>query len=297
MNIEKIISNLNKSEIKKNESMSNHTTFKAGGKCKVLFEPKTIDSLVRGIKIFKKEKIKFYIIGRGSNILFKDGIFDGVVVKISNNLNNIEISKNTIEVQAGHSLIELSKIVADKGLSGLEFAFGIPGTVGGAVTMNAGAYGGEIKDILKSITAINEKNEIITMEKDELKLSYRNSILSERDLIILSINLELKEKLPVEIKKHMDKLRKERNEKQPLGKPSAGSIFKRPNGHYAGKLIMDSGLAGFKIGGAIVSKKHCGFIVNDDKATSSDIIKLIDHVKEIVLKKYGVMLENEVKII
>ncbi len=298
MYLEKLKTILNSEDICLNELMSKHTTFQTGGPAKVFITPKTFAELLDVVSLLKSERENFFVTGRGSNLLIKDEGYDGTIISINNNLNEIKlINENSIYVEAGCSFRKLSKFAHDNGLSGLEYAYGIPGTVGGAIAMNAGAYGGEVKDNIICATIIDENNKIVELKKEQLQLSYRRSLASEKDIIILSAIFKLETEDKKIIKDKMDNMANQRKEKQPIDKPSAGSTFKRPTNNFAGKLIQDSGLSGYKIGGAMVSTKHCGFIINDKNATSKDILDLIQHVKDVVLEKYGVELELEVKVI
>ncbi len=281
-----------------NEPMSKHTTFRVGGNADVFVTPKTCEEIVEVVKVLKDENIKYFIIGKGSNLLVRDEGFKGVIIKIATNFNKINLIDNDkIYVEAGCSFRKLSKFAFDNELEGLEFAYGIPGTVGGAISMNAGAYGGEVKDTIVYATILDEYGNVKKLNNEELKLDYRKSIINERDIIFLNAEFKLKKGDMNSIKSKMEQFAFKRKSSQPIDKPSAGSTFKRPLDNFAGKLIEDSGLKGYKIGGAMVSTKHCGFIINEDSATSNDILELIEKVQEIVFKKYKVKLELEVKII
>ena len=283
--------------IKENEPMRLHTTFKVGGNARYYLVPESFDDVKKALDFAKEKKLPHYIIGKGSNLLFSDDPYDGVVIEIGSGLNDIRISGTTIEADAGVSLATLSKKAADESLAGLEFASGIPGTVGGAVVMNAGAYDGEIKNVLKEVKILSNNNEIITKKTEELDLSYRHSIFQNNSDIVLSATFELQQGNKEEIISKIKELNAKRKEKQPLEFPSAGSTFKRPEGYFAGKLIQDSGLRGFSVGGAQVSEKHCGFVVNTGDATAADIYELITKVRQIVLEKQGVELEPEVRLV
>ncbi len=294
MGIELLIE-LFKDEIKINESMALHTTFKTGGTTSILFEPSTTDNLLKGLEIINANKVKYVIIGKGSNVLFRDGNFNGVVIKIAKKFTDFKIENDILEVGSGMTLMELSNKALQNEYEGLEFAFGIPGTIGGAIAMNAGAYDSEIKNILLDATVI-DGDKIVVLSNKDLELTYRNSIIFKKNLIVIKSRFKLKKCNKKTIQNRMDSLKLMRNEKQPLDKPSAGSTFKRPLNNYAGKLIMEAGLSGFTIGGASVSNKHCGFIVNNGDATSTDIINLINYVIEEVEKKSKITLEKEIKI-
>ncbi len=294
MGIELLIE-LFKDEIKINESMALHTTFKTGGTTSILFEPSTTNNLLKGLEIINANKVKYVIIGKGSNVLFRDGNFNGVVIKIAKKFTDFKIENDILEVGSGMTLMELSNKALQNEYEGLEFAFGIPGTIGGAIAMNAGAYDSEIKNILLDATVI-DGDKIVVLSNKDLELTYRNSIIFKKNLIVIKARFKLKRCNKKAIQNRMDNLKLMRNEKQPLDKPSAGSTFKRPVNNYAGKLIMEAGLSGFTIGGASVSNKHCGFIVNNGDATPTDIINLINYVIEEVEKKSKITLEKEIKI-
>lgn len=296
--IDELSKEINKEHILKNERMSKHSTFKVGGCADIFISPSNIKELTHALETCKIFKIPYYIIGNGSNILVKDNGYRGVIIQVYKNFNNVVIEDELITADAGILLSRLSKIIADKGLEGFEFASGIPGTLGGAIYMNAGAYGGDISKVIVSADVMDTEGNIITLSKEQLELGYRTSIIQKKnDYIILSAILKCKKGNKEEIKQIINDLGNRRKEKQPLEFPSAGSTFKRPEGYYAGKLIMDSGLRGYQIGNAQVSEKHCGFIINRGNATAQDILNLIDHVTRVVDNKYDVKLETEVRII
>ncbi|CEN96803.1 UDP-N-acetylenolpyruvoylglucosamine reductase [[Clostridium] sordellii] len=288
---------LDKEGIYLNEPMKNHISFKVGGPADFLLKPKTEDEIKRLIEFLKNENIPYIVIGNGSNLLVKDGGIRGVVIKIADNFNKFEIEDTKVIAQSGALLSFMGKAILNKSLTGFEFAAGIPGTLGGAIAMNAGAYGGEMKDIVKSVRLMDSKGNIIELSNKEMEFEYRRSLISKSDYIVLSAIMELKEGNFDEIKGYMKELTKSRVTKQPLNLPSAGSTFKRPEGHFAAKLIEDSGLKGLTLGGARVSEKHSGFVVNIGDAKAKDIIELINVVKSTVYSKFGVMLEEEVKIL
>lgn len=278
--------------------MKEHTSFKTGGNADILINPKD-DEAVKAVLTFSKENdTPLTVVGNSSNMLVSDDGIKGIVMKTAGGLNDISLSGNIITAGAGVSLAGLCIFALDNSLSGLEFAYGIPGTVGGAVYMNAGAYGGEIKDVLKCVTHITPG--LITEQKSvgELSLSYRHSFYSDNDgYFILNAQFELQKDDPKLIKERMDDFLSRRKSKQPLEYPSAGSTFKRPEGYFAGKLIEDCGLKGYRIGGAMVSEKHAGFVINYDNATTEDILNLITYIQKTVKEKTGVTLETEVKIL
>lgn len=292
-----IFTDILKSEnIKENEPLSLHTSFKTGGKCEYLLAPENTDELIEILKICKDNKIPFFILGNGSNLLFTDDFHKGAYISMGN-LAEIRENDGIITAGSGVKLSSLCSFASSLSLSGLEELSGIPGTVGGAVYMNAGAYGGEIKDTLIETTYLNKNLDIVKINSDAHNFGYRKSVFQENGGIILSSSFMLKKGNKAEIKEKTAELLRRRNEKQPLNYPSAGSTFKRPEGYFAGKLIEDCGLKGYRIGGAEVSEKHAGFVINKDNATSSDIIMLIDHIQKTVKEKFGIFLETEVKII
>ena len=274
------------------EAMSQHTTFKIGGPADYFLMPDKGEDVGRVIKICKEKEIPYFILGNGSNLLVGDGGYRGAVIQIYRNMSSVTVEGNEITAQAGALL---SAVAKNASLTGFEFAGGIPGTIGGAVVMNAGAYGGEMKDVLTEVTVMNAEGDIFTLPTEELELGYRTSIIKTAGYIVLEAKIRLKEGDPEVIRETMKDLTIRRTTKQPLEYPSAGSTFKRPEGYFAGKLIMDSGLAGYQVGGAQVSEKHCGFVINAGDATARDVRTLMDNVRDIVYKKYGVTLEPEVK--
>lgn len=277
------------------EAMSRHTTFKIGGPADYFLMPDKDTDVGRIVKICKESAIPYFILGNGSNLLVGDGGYRGVVIQIYKNMSAVTVEGTEITVQAGALLSSVAAAAKNAVLTGFEFAGGIPGTMGGAVVMNAGAYGGEMKDVLTEVTVMDEEGEIVTLPADKLELGYRTSIIKTAGYIVLEAKLQLKEGNPEVIRETMKDLTIRRTTKQPLEYPSAGSTFKRPEGYFAGKLIMDSGLAGYQVGGAQVSEKHCGFVINAGGATARDVRTLMDNVRDIVYKKYGVTLEPEVK--
>ena len=281
-------------EIKKNELMKNHTSFKIGGAADEFCEVKSVEEIKELIEYAKEKGIPYTIIGNGSNLLVSDKGIRGLVIKIAKGFDEVLENGEMLTCQSGILLSRLAKIALKNSLSGLEEVSGIPGTLGGAIYMNAGAYGGEMKDVVKSVTYLDD-GEIKTAEGDELDFGYRKSMFSGKDLIILSAELELKKGDFDEIKAKMDDYKERRTSKQPLTIPSAGSTFKRPEGYFAGKLIEDAGLKGYSVGGAEVSKKHSGFVVNTGDASAKDVLDLIEYIKKTVFEKFGVMLFEEVK--
>ena len=277
------------------EAMSQHTTFKIGGPADYFLMPDKGEDVGRVIKICKEKEIPYFILGNGSNLLVGDGGYRGAVIQIYRNMSSVTVEGNEITAQAGALLSAVAAAAKNASLTGFEFAGGIPGTIGGAVVMNAGAYGGEMKDVLTEVTVMNAEGDIFTLPTEELELGYRTSIIKTAGYIVLEAKIRLKEGDPEVIRETMKDLTIRRTTKQPLEYPSAGSTFKRPEGYFAGKLIMDSCLAGYQVGGAQVSEKHCGFVINAGDATARDVRTLMDNVRDIVYKKYGVTLEPEVK--
>ncbi|MBE6836590.1 MAG: UDP-N-acetylmuramate dehydrogenase [Ruminococcus sp.] len=285
-------------EVRKSQLLRDYTTFKIGGECPAVILPSDTDMLCEIIKKIKALDVKFTVIGNGSNLLCDDKGFNGVVIKIGKNMDSISlVNDTTISVSAGTSLKKLCNYALDNSLTGLEFAYGIPGTVGGAVFMNAGAYDGEIKQVIVSCETVDMNGNIKKYTKEEMDLSYRHSAFQSKDEIIVSAVFELKKGDKDLISEKMNDLMSRRKEKQPLDLPNAGSTFKRPVGQFAGKLIQDCGLRGFRMGGAMVSDKHCGFVVNKENATFDDVMSVISQVQDKVLKETGFLLECEVKIL
>ncbi len=277
------------------EPMAKHTTFQTGGNADLFLMPKNIQALQQTIAYLQKQNIFYEIVGNGSNLLVGDGGIRGAVIQLYRNMQDIVVCDDILTIQCGALLSMIAAKAADAGLTGMEFASGIPGTFGGAVVMNAGAYGGECKDILVSVDVLTKDLEVLTLTPQELDLGYRHSNVIEQGYIVLGGKIKLQKGNTEEIAAKMTELAKQRREKQPLQYPSAGSTFKRPEGHFAGKLISDAGLKGKQIGGAAVSEKHAGFIVNVGQATTKDILDLMALCQKEVLEKFGVVLEPEVK--
>lgn len=276
------------------EPLSRHTTFKTGGAAKALVYVCDEEKLKAVIKLCKDEKEPFFILGNGSNLLVSDEGFDGIAIKLSGDFLKTSVEGDRLIAGAGVILSKVCMLARDNSLEGLEFAFGIPGTVGGAMVMNAGAYGGEMKNVVESVRMLEADGTVRDYLNSELAFDYRDSILKHKDLIALRTVFKLERGNKTEIAAKMDELLGRRREKQPLEFPSAGSTFKRPEGYFAGKLIEDAGLKGLRVGGASVSVKHSGFIVNDQKATSKDIDELINLVRSKVRDEFNVTLEPEV---
>lgn len=283
-------------QIEFNANMSEHIYFKVGGPADVLLTPNTKEQVVKTVKVCKENNIPYYVIGNGSNLLVKDGGMRGVIIKLTE-INSISTSDGKVIAETGALLKDVSKIALDNNLTGLEFACGIPGSIGGAVFMNAGAYNGEIKDVIESAEVLTEDGNIINYTKEELNLGYRTSRVMEEKAIVLEAVFALQYGEHEKIKARVDDLTEKRESKQPLEYPSAGSTFKRPEGHFAGKLIQDAGLKGYSIGGAAVSQKHSGFVINKGGATAKDILDLIAYIQSEVKNQFGVDLHPEVRII
>lgn len=278
------------------EPMKKHTTFRVGGPADVLVQPDET-ALAAILALCRQYHVSYSFIGNGSNLLVGDKGIRGVVIEMTDPMGNIEVDGTQITAQAGAMLSKIANTAASNGLGGMEFAAGIPGSVGGAVVMNAGAYGGEMKDIIEKVYVLDENGAQLELDRDALDLGYRHSCIPEKKYIVTKVVLELVPHDEVEIRSKMKDLNEKRAEKQPLQYPSAGSTFKRPEGYFAGKLIMDAGLRGYQVGGAQVSEKHCGFVINKGDATAADICQLMRDVSDKVQAQFGVVLEPEVKMI
>lgn len=292
---EQLIQIIDKESVLVSEPMSRHTTFRIGGAADYFVIPNNIEEIQKIIQLCNKVDIPFYILGNGSNLLVSDNGYRGVIIQLYKKMNDIEVEGTKIKVRTGALLSQIASAALRNELAGFEFAAGIPGTLGGAVVMNAGAYGGEMKDVLEEVTVLTAEGELLTLKKEELELGYRTSIISKKNYIVVEAVINLRQGKESEIKALMDDLKEKRITKQPLEYPSAGSTFKRPEGHFAGKLIEDAGLRGFQVGGAQVSEKHCGFVINKENATAADVVKLMKEVSDMVEAKFGVPLEPEVK--
>lgn len=285
-------------EVKKDEPLKNHTTFQIGGKADWYIIPKSAKHLCETIKRCKKEKVPYYILGRGSNVLFGDKGFRGAVIEVGKGLENVEFSEDgLVTAEAGISLAKLANMLARRGYTGFEFASGIPGTVGGAVVMNAGAYGGEIKDCIVNAICMDEDGLEVEYKAGELELGYRTSRIQKEHLILLRATFSFSKGETEQIREVMKELNQRRKEKQPLEYASAGSTFKRPEGYFAGKLIEEAGLRGYSVGDAQISTKHCGFLINKGNATAADVRKCIEDVRKRVKEHSGVELEPEVRFV
>lgn len=286
---------LPENRIKEEEPMRLHTTFRVGGPARFFVVPESAEEVKQVIQCCAREKVPYYIIGNGSNLLVSDHGYQGVVIQIFRGMNEIDVQGETVTAQAGALLSAVAARAAEAGLTGFEFAAGIPGTLGGACVMNAGAYGGEMKDVLQKVRVLTRQGEILTLEKDQMEMGYRTSRIAREQYIVLEAKLKLRQGDAAAIREKMEDLKERRVSKQPLEYPSAGSTFKRPQGYFAGKLIQDAGLRGFRIGGAQVSEKHCGFVINKDQATAEEISQLIREIQIRVRENSGVELEPEVK--
>lgn len=283
-------------DIKIDEKLSSYVNFKVGGPADILLIPKSKEKVIKSVEVCKENKIPFYLIGNGSNILVRDGGFRGVVISLKE-VNTIIVDGDKIEAECGAMLKAVSDKAMENSLTGFEFACGIPGTIGGAVFMNAGAYDGEIAHVIESAEIIDEECNIVRLSNKDLDFGYRSSIVMKKGYTVLSAVFKLEKGQVKTIKELVDDLTNKRESKQPLEYPSAGSTFKRPTGYFAGKLIQDAGLKGYSIGGAAVSEKHSGFVINKGNATAKDITDLIKYIQDEVKRQFGVELHPEVRII
>ncbi|HHY77788.1 MAG TPA: UDP-N-acetylmuramate dehydrogenase [Clostridiales bacterium] len=283
--------------VKFDEPMKNHISFKVGGKADIFFEPDNVRDFIEFIRYVKENNIPYIIMGNGTNMLVSDDGIRGAVIKLGDKISSIEVIDDFIIAQCGAKLSEVAKIAAENSLTGFEFASGIPGSVGGAIAMNAGAYGKEMKDVVEEVEVLDSNLEYKVLKNKEMEFGYRKSAVEKHNYIILSAKIKLMKGNKSDIKALMQEYDERRRSKQPLDLPSAGSVFKRPEGYYAGKLIEEAGLRGKTIGGAQVSEKHCGFIVNKGNATAADVYDLIKYIQKTVYERFGVELETEVKLI
>jgi len=288
---------LSENEIKINEPMKEHTSFRIGGPADIMVLPTKLEQLKKIVKVCRDHGIPFFVMGNGTNLLVRDEGIRGVVIKLAQNFNDALVHENIMNCKAGMPLSLAAKIALEHSLSGLEFAHGIPGTIGGAAVMNAGAYDGEMADVVRKVTVMDLDGNIFDLPKSQLEYGYRSCNLQKGDKILLEVEMELKPGNYDEIKRKMEDFLLRRKEKQPLNLPSAGSAFKRPPGNYAGALIEQAGLKGYRIGGAMVSDKHAGFIVNVDNASFEDVMNLIKYIQKQVKEKFNVVLESEIKIL
>lgn len=285
------------SNIRRDEPMAKHTTFQIGGPADFFVTPESTEELSQILQLCKASEVPFFVMGHGSNMLVSDEGMEGVVIQLYNNFSDYVIERNTVKAQAGVMLSKLGFAAREAELTGFEFAAGIPGTLGGAVMMNAGAYGGEMKDIVTAVQLMDYDGNLLEKTAEEMEFAYRHSIVEEHDYIVVGATMTLEKGDKKAITDKMDELALARKTKQPLEYPSAGSTFKRPEGYFAGKLIMDAGLRGYTVGGAQVSEKHCGFVINQGNATAQDVLDLIDDVKRKVYEEFQVELEPEVRLV
>ena len=286
---------LGEEKVRISEPMNRHTTFRIGGPADYFLLPSTAEEVKKILEICKEKELPYFILGNGSNLLVSDEGYCGVIIQLYRNYGGITVEGTNIRAGAGALLSQIASAAKNASLTGFEFAGGIPGTLGGAVVMNAGAYGGEMKDVLKEVTVMTEQGEIMTIPAEKLEMGYRISLVKKAGYLVLEAVISLKAGDVEEIKAIMKDLTEKRVSKQPLEYPSAGSTFKRPEGYFAGKLIMDAGLRGYQVGGAQVSEKHCGFVINKGNATAADVCGLMKDVQEKVQEQFGVTLEPEVK--
>lgn len=292
--LEHLTSFMNQEDIKLNEPMKKHTSFRVGGPAKVFLTVHSEEILSKILLALKERNLPYFVLGNGSNLLVSDSGYEGVMIYLGEEFSDVEVKENRIEAGAAAFLGKVARRALDAGLAGLEFAAGIPGSLGGGIVMNAGAYGGELSQVVTRVRAMNQMGKVVILEKNELLMGYRTSIFKMQPFVVLSVTMELQKGDKEEISAKMKEYTKARIEKQPLEYPSAGSTFKRPKGYFAGKLIMDAGLRGFCVGDAQVSEKHCGFVINKGNATASDIRTLMSEVAKIVKEKFDVELEPEV---
>ena len=295
--IERFSNLLGNEKVRINEPMNRLTTFRIGGPADYFLLPSSSEEVKGILEICKEESLQYFILGNGSNLLVSDRGYKGVIIQMDRNMEQITVEGTEIRAAAGALLSSIAVAARRASLAGFEFAGGIPGTLGGAVVMNAGAYGGEMKDIIEKVYVLDENGAQLELDRDALDLGYRHSCIPEKKYIVTKVVLELVPRNEAEIRSEMKELNEKRAEKQPLQYPSAGSTFKRPEGYFAGKLIMDAGLRGYQVGGAQVSEKHCGFVINKGDATAADICQLMQDVADKVQAQFGVVLEPEVKMI
>lgn len=277
-----------------NEPMSKHTTFRIGGEADCFLQIENVEQLKRVQGYLQQLEIPYYVLGNGSNLLVSDSGYRGVILEIADKMSDIRVEGELIIAQAGALMSKIARVAYENGLTGFEFAAGIPGTIGGGVVMNAGAYGGELKQVVTQVTVVDKEGDLLELDNETMEFGYRTSAIKNHPFTVAMVKLQLKAGNKEEIKATMEDLAAKRREKQPLEYPSAGSTFKRPEGHFAGALIMNAGLRGYRVGGAQVSEKHCGFVINRDKATATDVKQLMRHVQSEVKVKFGVELEPEV---
>ena len=293
--IERFSNLLGNEKVRINEPMNRHTTFRIGGPADYFLLPSSSEEVKGILEICKEESLQYFILGNGSNLLVSDEGYRGVIIQLYRNYGGLTVEGTEIRAGAGVLLSQIAAIARNESLTGFEFAGGIPGTLGGAVVMNAGAYGGELKDVLKEAVVMDREGNIFTVPVEKLAMGYRTSLVKTAGYLVLEVVISLKKGSQEEIRDTMKDLADRRISKQPLEYPSAGSTFKRPEGYFAGKLIMDAGLRGYQVGGAQVSEKHCGFVINKGNATAADVCRLMADVQAKVQEQFGVTLEPEVK--
>lgn len=279
------------------EPMAKHTTFRIGGPADAFVQIESTEALANVLQYLEKIEIPYMILGNGSNLLMDDAGYRGVIIEIADKMNEVRVEGSCLVCQAGALMSKVARVAYENGLTGLAFASGIPGTIGGGCVMNAGAYGGELKQVVESVTVMDRQGNQITLDNESMEFGYRDSVIKHYPYIVVEVRIRLTPGDKEAIKQEMDELAGKRREKQPLEFPSAGSTFKRPKGYFAGELIMNAGLRGYTVGGAQVSEKHCGFVVNKGGATAEDVKALIAHVQETVEEQTGVLLEPEVIIV
>lgn len=277
-----------------NEPMSKHTTFRIGGNADCLLQIENAEQLSKVKNYLRKLEMPYFVLGNGSNLLVSDEGYRGVILAVAEKMSEVTVEGNTIIAQAGAPMSKIARVALENGLAGFEFASGIPGTIGGGVVMNAGAYDGELKQVVSYVKVVDAEGNLLELDNEDMEFGYRTSAIKHSDFTAVEVGITLQPGTPEAIKTRMDELAAKRREKQPLEFPSAGSTFKRPEGHFAGALIMNAGLRGYQIGGAQVSEKHCGFVINKGGATAEDVEALIAHVQSEVKNKFGVNLEPEV---
>ncbi len=277
-----------------NEPMKKHTTFRIGGEADCFVRIENVEQLQKVQRYISQLEIPYYVLGNGSNLLVGDTGYRGMILEIADKMNEVRVAGDCIVAQAGAPMSKIARVACENALTGFEFASGIPGTIGGGVVMNAGAYGGELKQVVTSVTVVDPEGEILELDNATMEFGYRTSAIKNHPFIVAQVQIQLTKGEPEKIKARMDELAMKRREKQPLEYPSAGSTFKRPEGYFAGELIMNAGLRGYRIGGAQVSEKHCGFVINTKDATAEDVKQLIEYIQCTVKEQFGVELEPEV---
>ena len=300
--IQQIQNIVGEDKMKLNEPMKDHTTMQVGGAAAVFVTPDSEEQICSLVRLLQKEAVPYYILGNGSNVIVRDEGYDGVIICLAESYKGYHITEDPdgrilVCVKSGTDNKAFSDAMISEGLAGFEFASGIPGSLGGATAMNAGAYDGEMKTIIREVKILDTDGQVVVKSNEEMQFGYRHSLVSDSNGIVLETVLELHRDDPEEIQKRVDDLTRRREEKQPLEYPSCGSTFKRPVGYFAGKLICDAGLKGYRLGGAQVSEKHAGFVINRDHASAKNVLDLVDYIKKTVLESQGVQLECEIKIL